>query len=211
MKLTKILCGAVILTGFTAMMSSCESEEKRLAREVTGVWSGTPEEVTDNAAVTATISETYYFAPDSAFISNGKFPIGPLTIESMMSMSTQVVAEGDGVMPIGLTASAIASARGTWTVVDDEEISISIDPSTISVSVDPSTMTTSPDGNASAAPATMPDEMKTRLEQSLTRALATRYGGMKLLEDVKVKGTLMKYEIGHMDYVLTRRSEKLGN
>ena len=191
-------------------ISSCESEEKRLASQMTGIWAGTPEQVTDNAAVTASITESYYFKPDTAYISNGKFPVGPLTIEAVMTMSTQVVAEGDGTMPVGLTASAIAQASGTWNVIDDDEVSLSIDPQTITVKVDPSSVSTSIDGTTPASEFTLPPEMVTRLEESLKSALAIRYGGMKLMEDVKVKGTLLKYEMSHMDYVLTRQTEKLG-
>lgn len=185
-------------------MAACKSEERSLAEKMTGEWVGTPEEVTDHAAVTASITETYFFAPDSAYTPDGKHPVGPLTIQSTLTMSTQIMAEGDGAMPMGLTASAIATAKGSWTVIDDDEVTLTIDPRTISVTVDPSSLTTSPAGVTEPAENTLSPQMVKSLEQSLTKALTMRYSGMRLMEDVKVKGALLKYEVGHTDYVLTR-------
>ena len=37
-------------------------------------------------------------------------------------------------------------------------------------------------------------------------ALANRYSAVRRLDDVKIKGPLMKFEIGHTDYVFTRQN-----
>lgn len=213
MKFSQILIGTLLCAAGAGLATSCESGEKRLANHLTGVWAGTPETITDGQAVTATITDTYYFAPDSTAISDGKFPLGPLYISAVISMNTQVVAEGSAIEPLSLTASAMASASGTWTVVDDDEISLSIDPSSVAVSVDPDQLATNGNilGQSSGAEIdSMRPSVARNLEASLRNALAHRYGGMRLMDDVKIKGTLLKYESGHEDFVLTRQGENLG-
>ena len=42
--------------------------------------------------------------------------------------------------------------------------------------------------------------------QSLKMALVNRYSAIRKLDDVKIKGPLMKFEIGDTDYVFTRQN-----
>lgn len=213
MKISSILTGAVLCLGAVIATTSCESSEKRLVGQLAGTWAGTPETVTDGQALTATVTDTYFFAPDSALISDGKFPVGPLYITAAISMNSQIVAEGESVEPLSLTASAVANVRGTWSAIDHDEISLSIDPQTLTVIVDPDQlMVTSQSLTSMPQPEIekMRPQVAKGLEQALRTALAHRYGSMKLMDDVKIKGTLLKYESGHEDFVLTRQGEKLG-
>ena len=173
MKISSILTGAVLCLGAVIATTSCESSEKRLAGQLAGTWAGTPETVTDGQALTATVTDTYFFAP----------------------------------------ASAVANVRGTWSAIDHDEISLSIDPQTLTVIVDPDQlMVTSQSLTSMPQPEIekMRPQVAKGLEQALRTALAHRYGSMKLMDDVKIKGTLLKYESGHEDFVLTRQGEKLG-
>lgn len=216
MKIHFIMAAALIGSMFMATLPSCGREEKRLAREVAGVWAGTPETFTDSQAVTVTVTDTYTFGTDTATISDGKFPVGPLAVTAVISMDTQVMPEGDDVTePLALSAAAMASARGTYSVVDDDEITLSIDPASISVNVDPEQVVTvgSPLTAAStdARINSMRPAIAANLQARLRDALARRYGGMTLMEDVKIKGNLLKYEMGHEDFTLTRQEIGLGN
>lgn len=213
MKIYNILAAALICVGSMTAMTSCESGEKRLAGQLAGTWAGTPETVSDGQGITATVTDTYFFAPDSAQLSDGKFPIGPLFISAAISMNTQIVAEGESVEPLSLTASAVANVRGTWSAIDDDEISLSVDPQTLTVIVDPDQLMVTSQSLGTAPEPTieaMRPAMAEKLQQSLKAALTHRYAGMKLMDDVKIKGTLLKYESGHEDFVLTRQGEKLG-
>lgn len=53
------------------------------------------------------------------------------------------------------------------------------------------------------------DSLKPSVSQSVSgamkRALAMRYASIRHLDDVKVKGPLLKFEIGKMDCVFTRQ------
>lgn len=208
MKTQGLLLGLLLLGGTAVSITSCESEEKRLASEMAGVWTGTPDTFTDSQAVTATITDTYCFSPDSALLSGKKYPIGPVEVTSQIQMNTQVLASGDAQEPLSLSASAIASVRGTWTVTDDDEVSLAFDPQTLTVAVDPDQVA-SAGGMIGTQPSVTIDSMKPQvaanLERDLHTALQTRFSGTRIMEDVKVKGNMLKYEAGDRDFVLTRR------
>ncbi len=184
---------------------SCD-ENARLAKSIQGSWSGTPENFTDNSVVTATILETIDFAdmPDAvAPGSNG----GEVVIAGMISATTQVVASGDMAEPLTLTATAKSTVSGTWTVIDDDEVALALDPTTLSVEVDPKTVVI--EGNVLSGTVPQMDSIRpsvaSSISSSMQRALSTRYASFRHLDDVKVKGPLLKFEIGKIDYVFTRQ------
>ena len=66
---------ATIALGFASV--SCHSGAQKLGSEISGVWADTPEAFSDNAAVTAMVTDTYYFMPDTtgnARQPSGRFP-----------------------------------------------------------------------------------------------------------------------------------------
>lgn len=195
------------IIGVSALaLTSCGSEEKRLASDMTGIWTASPETFAGNQAVTATITDTYCFSPDSAMVSD-KFPIGPMEVSAEIQMNTQVLASGDGQEPLSLSASALATVLGTWMVTDDDEVQLSFDPTTITVSVDPDQIVTTGaliGGSETTSIDSMKPQVAANLEQNLRASLATRYTGVRMLDDVKVKGNTLKYEVGHRDFVMTR-------
>lgn len=183
---------------------SCD-ENARLAKELPGSWAGTPENISDNTAVTATILETLDITADDSAVAKGSHG-GIITIAGMLSATTQFV--GDQVEPVSLTASAKSQVSGTWTVIDDDEVAVILDISTLTVNVDPDAVTIN---NSILAGTQVPqiDSMKpavaSTIAESMKRALTTRYTTLRRLDDVKVKGPLMKFEIGKTDYVFTRQ------
>ncbi len=133
---------------------------------------------------------------------------GPIVIAGMLTVSTQVVADADYVEPLTLTATAKSSISGTWTVIDDDEIALALDINTLNVEVDPSDVVA--EGNAMLGTNNVQiDSLKPSVSQSVSgamkRALAMRYASIRHLDDVKVKGPLLKFEIGKMDCVFTRQ------
>ena len=125
------LMSAIVALG----LSSCD-ENARLAKELHGTWAGTPENVTDNTAITATLIETYSFTDAAQTMSKGAYG-GDISITGMISCSTQILADSTIIEPVTLTASAVSTINGTWTVIDDDEIAVSLNPQTLVVTMDP--------------------------------------------------------------------------
>lgn len=198
---------ATIALGFASV--SCHSGAQKLGSEISGVWADTPEAFSDNAAVTAMVTDTYCFMPDTT--GNARQPSGPVSIQGMVPVNTQIVSEDFEISPLSLTAAAVATIRGTWTALDDDELSLNLDPSTLKVMVDPDEVSSTPSAISVTPPAidSIRPVVADNISRSLTTALAARYAGIRLFDDVKIKGKLMKYEIGHKDHVLTRQSEKM--
>lgn len=184
------------------MVWSCDSEG-RLAKDLTGTWAGTPENFTDHSAITASVIDTYEFMPDTC--PSGPTHAGPLTIAGMISTSTQVV--GDGAEPIELSAAARSIISGSWTVVDDDEILLRLDPATLDIMVDPEdvAVSTNPLSPSGISVDSLRTAMSATIRAGLYQALLTRYASMMHLDDIEIKGQLMKFEINDIDYTLTRQ------
>lgn len=90
-------------------------------------------------------------------------------------------------------------------------MAVILDISTLTVNVDPDAVTINNSIlNGETAPQI--DSMKpaviSTIAESMKRALATRYTSLRRLDDVKVKGPLLKFEIGKTDYVFTRQGDR---
>lgn len=201
-----LICGLTLLGALSFSLVSCD-ETARLAKELPGSWAGTPENFTDNASVTATIVETLDISANPEQSTKGNRG-GVLTVVGMLSAGTQIVGEVGLVEPLGLTVSGRSTISGTWTVIDDDEVVVSLDPSTLDVSIDPDAVVVNgviSEINGPRIDSIRPSVAST-ISQSIKMALANRYSAVRRLDDVKIKGPLMKFEIGHTDYVFTRQN-----
>jgi len=190
-----------------SIVVSCSNSEARFAKEIPGTWQGTPETFSDNSAITATIIDTYEFLP-AAMTANETLS-GSVTVTGMVNTTTQIVGDSALIEPLGLSASARTSISGTWTVVDDDEIALSLDPQSLVVEVDPDAVVANNNPLALSSPAVYsirPYLCKT-IEHGIRVALTARYASMRHMDDVKVKGALLKYEYNHEDFVLTKQTE----
>lgn len=192
---------------FAALALVSCNDNARLASQVQGAWTGTPENFTDNSVVTATILETFDFLSDGTVVAKGSHG-GSVVIVGMISASTQVVADAGLVEPLSLTATAKSTISGTWTVIDDDEIALSLNPQSLKIDVDPSTLVV--EGNVLTGSDTpkidsIRPSVAVTIGASMKRALENRYASFRHLDDVKVKGPLLKFEIGKMDCVFTRQ------
>ncbi len=189
----------------SAVVVSCSNSEARFAKEIPGVWQGTPEMFVDNSASTATIIDTFDFAP--VVETPNSTLTGNVTVTGMVSTTTQLVGDSAFIEPLTLTVSAHTTISGTWTVTDDDEITLALDPSSLTVDVDPDAVL----ANDSSLPLGSPaiDSIKPaackNIEQSIRAALTARYTSMRKFDDVKVKGQLLKYEFNNQDFTLTRQ------
>lgn len=187
-----------------SVITGCSNGEERLAKAVPGVWQGTPETFTDNSALTASIIDVYEFSPAS--MTANETLTGSVTVSGMVNTTTQIV-DSAFIEPLSLSASAHTSISGTWTVVDDDEISLSFDLASLMVQVDPKAVmaNNAPITIGSPAVDSLRPEVCANIEHSIKQSLTARYASMRHMDDVKVKGPLLKYEVGHEDFVLTKQ------
>lgn len=115
---------------------SCD-ENARLARDIQGSWAGTPERLNDAEDVTSTIVETFTFTPDAV---NPKAKKGNVTITGNVSTTIPIA-----VSPVSISAAATTSIQGSWSIIDDDEIALVLDPKSLQVKVDPEAVTVSND------------------------------------------------------------------
>ena len=183
------------------MFCSCD-DAGRLAKEVEGSWSGVPVKLVDESAASAYIIENYIFSVDSTGHS------GDIVVGGMISTTFQMPQSNDEVQPFSLTGSAKSIIYGVWTAVDDDEINVSLSPESLSVTVDPDA-TELVANVVTGATAPELETMKPRIAQSiknqLSAVLQLRYASIKHLDDVKVKGNVLKFEIGHDEYTFSRQ------
>lgn len=203
-KLAVTLCIAGALS-----MASCD-ENARLAKALPGAWAGTPENITDNTAVTATIIETLVISENQEAVPKNSYG-GTVTVTGMLSATTQVLPNSGIQEPVGLSVSAKSDIKGTWTVIDDDEVAVVLDPSTLTVTVDPEAVTLN-NGMMTETRSPNLESIKMSFAKSISdgirQALVTRYSIVRHLDDVKIKGPLLKFEIGKSDYVFTRQGER---
>lgn len=204
MKAIHILMSAAIAISLV----SC-NENERLAKELYGTWAGTPENITDNTAITATLIETYFMADAPEALPKGSYG-GEITISGMVSCSTQIIADSTSAEPMTLTASGTSTINGTWTVIDDDEIAVTLKPETLQVNMDPEAVTVANNvvtNNDNPNVETLKPGITTTLREGIKQALAMRYASIRQIDDIKVKGPLLKFEIGNNDYVFTRQGD----
>lgn len=202
MKILSILSALAL----TAALASCD-REAALYKEVAGTWAGTPETFSDPAAYSSTITETLVFTPDAT--GTAKTKSGPLEIAGMVSTSTQMVGTGDALQtPLTLSAAAETSVKGTWTVIDDDEIAIHLNPATISVQIDPTAVELTTNiltGTDTPRLDSLRPAAALNMTAAIKQALTARYASIHRLDDVKVKGPILKFEIDDRDCVFTRQ------
>lgn len=180
---------------------SCD-ENARLARDIQGTWAGTPEHLNDAEAAASTIIETYTFTPDEV---NPKSKNGNVTITGNVSATIPMA-----VNPVSISAAASTSIQGTWIVVDDDEIALVLDFKSLQVKVDPDAVTISNDiftDQSIPQVDSLRSEVVANIAAQLRRDVEMRYMAVRQLDDVKIKGPILKFEIADTEYVLTRQGE----
>lgn len=191
-----------LFVGLVAVAFGSCDENGRLAKDIQGTWAGTPERLNDAEAATSTIIETYTFTPDEA---NPKAKNGNITITGNVSTTIPMA-----VSPVSISAAATTSIQGTWTVVDDDEIALVLDPKTIQVKVDPDAVAVTNDifteQNIPQVDS-LRSEVSANIAAQLRRDVETHYMSVRQLDDVKIKGPILKFEIADTEYVLTRQGE----
>lgn len=198
----KLLLG--VLTLATLSLAGC-NEADRLASDVNGTWSSTPQMLINDAGSQATIVESVVFERDSTAAGGQVIFTGMISCTGSMNGSDAVV------QPFEMAASAKSTLTGRWTAVDDDEILLTLDIDRLSVNVDPSALVLSSNvlsGATESNPENLKPQMAAMVQAALHRQLVARYTTMHKLDDVEVKndGTVLKFEVGKKDFVYTSQN-----
>lgn len=169
-----------------AGLASCDNRPK-----IEGAWAGYVRNAVPGQ--TQEMNVTYDFGKDGKVASSYQVTVSePLPqVDSLMAAYQ-------------INVSAIATMNGTWRYVDgeDDEVALNFDPSTLQVSVDPqavefrsNVITAQQDPVLDSIRPVVVDHYQKMITDAMSK------GAMKVvLDDVKVKGELMEFEIGKMDY-----------
>lgn len=188
MKKIILLTAAVLGTA----MISCTSRNS-LAKDIAGTWTGTPVSVASTQTdATITTTDTYSFTPDEGT------PGGSVLLTGMISMSAPMQPTDSIMSPYSVAASANATITGTWSITDEDDMEIVLDPKSLTISVDPKALELRSNViNGEQAPRidSIAPAMATQVKGVLTASLTNYYLGIRHLEDVKVKNNNLEFEI----------------
>ena len=198
----RILFGMAALA--TLALGGC-NEAERLASEVEGSWSSTPQIIVNDVGSQSSMVENVTFVRDSTTAGGQVIFTGLISTTGALSGSDAVV------QPFEIAASAKSTVSGKWTAIDDDEIILSLDLQSMSVDVDPSALVISNNvlsGNTESNPEALKPQMAAMVKAALQRTLSARYASMTELYDVDVKnkGAVLNFEVGKTDYVYTSQN-----
>lgn len=200
-KIFVIAAMAVVALAF----QSCENASS-LAKKLIGGWSGAPERLFDAGASSATVIETFSFAPADT-IKNG----GQLTITALISVTGAMNGAEGIIQPVSLTASGYATLTGTWKAISADRIEVTLDPEAMTVNVDPSAVVINANAATGTAAAPDVDNLRPQLAQSISaqmrKAVEARYADVETLNGVSLKDNTLKFKINKTAYTLTRQAE----
>lgn len=187
-----------------ALLTSCDSAS-RLASHINGTWAGSPERLTDTDLSYVSMTPAY------EFIRNTTDDRTAGTVNLTAQIDTQIPADGFpvdsiGEVPVSFSVAAVVTVSGVWKAVDDDEIIVKFTPSTVVTSVDSkavceyaSPLTTTDRAVTTELPRPVIDSISRQLSTTMTHYVST----VQKLDDVEIRGTFMKCEIGKRDYTFT--------
>ncbi|MDE7410602.1 MAG: hypothetical protein K2M94_01005 [Paramuribaculum sp.] len=196
-----------LLLGIAAIVSlglmSC-NERADLAKSVEGTWSGAPVMLANNAEGDFTVIDTYTFTVDKT--GEG----GTLMITGMVNgtvPSSHFALSLD--QPVSTSVSGRTSVTASWRAIDDDDISVMVDPESFTVTVDPVEMVLTSNVITDATentPENLSAAAMKKVEDSFRKVIMPHYMELTHMDDVKVKnGDYLKFEVGKKDFSLMRQ------
>lgn len=198
MKYLSVLAASALVC---AALSSC-NEKARLAGEVEGVWSGSPERIADASAAYSSMVKTFDFQVDDS--GEG----GTVIITALIDVQNTVPSDGDIVQPIEVSAAATATVTGTWRAIDDDEMLISLDAASTQINVDPKAVQLNYnvlDSESAPDTSTLKPAAAAVIGRQVSAAVTSNILTINKIDDIKVHdNTLMECEINDHDNTLHR-------
>lgn len=200
-----IIKKASFLTVFVSLVTftSCDSRIS-LSKDIEGTWSSNAERIEHTDALNATASYLFQFTPDE-----GTDPLSGNFMLSALVEVTDMGAPSDlSEQAYSVSASAIASVEGTYSVSDDDEVKIAIAPLSYSVKVDPKAVILVNDIITDTDTSEVNDSISAvyaeHVKMQISQALKVKMTSLRKIDDIKVKDNRMKCEIDDCKLILSR-------
>lgn len=199
-KIFGTIAAAMMMIG----LSSCDGRQT-LAKEINGSWSASPDRITETATMSTGVIRIINFVrtPSEAG--------GDLIMSSLVSVSSQLPRTDSVAQPVSMTASGIASIRGTWAAQDDDEIIVVLDASTFNVEVDSSAVVLSSNyvfNESTSDLATLKPSAVEMVRNQITQAVRDDFFSIRKIDDIKIKDNMMSCEINDEDFTMRRQVTK---
>lgn len=202
MKNIAILLCAALVGG--AAVTSCNSRAQ-LSESLQGEWTGNPEKVLDSGAASASMVRMLEFVQGNADTEGTITMTANITVDNTMPFNDSIQT------PLTISASGVATITGTYQAKDDDEVVLMLDNTSFSVSVDPEGVQLNynvlADSSASSVEKLKPAAVILATQQ-INRAAQNAFTNLHEIDDIHVKGTMMKCEINHQDLVFHRAAGK---
>lgn len=198
-KIALLLCAGMV--GAT-MLTSCDSSAK-LADSIQGEWTGNSERILDTGAAMATAVRVMSFSKGSTPTEGTVTMSALVTVENIMPFNDSIQT------PLTISASGVATITGVYQAKDDDELLISLDATSLSTDVDPEGVQMNYNvlsGEDSSVATKLKPAAVVLATQQINRAAQNIFTNINKIDDIKVKGNLMKCEVGHKDLVFSRES-----
>jgi len=200
MKIKYLFLAAVVLA---CACSSCNR-----FKALPGLWTGTPAMLGNPGQTSSTAITSMEFNA-----AEGSKNSGNVVLRAIVNMEGATVPQFDGmVASYALTATASAVIDGKYSIVDDDEILLSLDPASLEVKVDPAAVKYRPgtfsDEQLPIIDSLMPDAAE-HLTSVIRPLISQEFYKYNKLDDVKIEhDTMMTFEIGDTDYIFHKANTK---
>ncbi len=181
-------------------LCSCNNEAM-LGKEIAGEWSAGSNVLPGIAAANAVTTDVYEFIPDSTYRGGEVKIVGMFNI-TLADDSTSGINEA-----VSTSVSGKSYVSGNYRITSHDEMIMDLAFDKVSVEFDPSTVVLENNTLTSVDSVTtgvLNDVQLQVLKSQITCTLQARYAGMRAVDDIKVNGDYMKFEILDTDYHLTR-------
>lgn len=195
------LTGAALLSIFA--ISSCDSKQK-LSEDLSGIWTGQEEQLTNTGAARASMVRMLQFTP------TGTKGEGDFTMTAYITVDNTMPSNDEVVTPLTITASGVATITGVYQVKDGDELILNLDASSLSINVDPDAVELKYNvltEQSGSEVETLKPAAAVLVNQQIEQAARSAFSNITEIDDIHIASTVMKCEIGHSDLTFRRQSQ----
>lgn len=197
-----IVCAAALALGLTA----CDKTP-----DVQGGWQGsvTPLELNDNGGVSAGQNVSSQVVTNLSFVRDAEGKTGMVEFQSNIDIINATPFNQQAVSPYEINIAATAVATGQYRFVDDDEMTVVIDPASVKVTVDPDAVTYGANVLTGQEMPAQVDSLKAQsvrnIQAMLTQKMRLYYGQFAKIDDIKVHGSVLQCEVADHDLTFQRK------
>lgn len=197
-----VITGSALLSIFA--ISSCDSKQK-LSEDLSGIWTGQEETLTNTGAARASMVRLLQFTP------TGTEGEGDFTMTAYITVDNTMPATDEVVTPLTITASGTATITGVYQVKDDDELILNLDASSLAINVDPDAVELKYNvltEQSGSEVETLKPAAAVLVNQQIEHAARSAFSNLTEIDDIKISNQLMKCELGHADLTFRRQTEQ---